>query len=369
MKPVFTIAESIQVNGDCFETIYPRNFFSGSTKAHEGFSCSLENEIYSNGYKYPTLATYFASTKGGDNSPSSLPVELYMPNSNSFDIEKEDNVTIAYQRPDTEDWTDGYCYYRTGDKKYIPLINEEYLRSHMTIIILPADTTEYTKPLSEEELAQYIEKQKGIKTKSLVSGGLITTNVTNSAAVGEEDVLTTTVAAIRVNGTSWCGLISNKLKLAVYRASGDLEFNSDGSLKPSGTCHKPFVMAIGKDSLRNFDWVTGYYLFDDDWDLHEYDQKIYFVSEHNIGSELKDITTRVTIGYKDDKPSVEIGGSANVTMHFTGYSVRRVDNQLSRAAALANITNDLGAGLYNGHTVYRYGLADVVYYHYYTDIQ
>ena len=89
-----------------------------------------------------------------------------------------------------------------------------------------------------------------------------------------------------------------------YRASGDIEFNADGSLKPSGSCHKPFVLAISKDKLEANEWVTGAFVFDDDWDLHEYDQKIYFASEHNTGSTSAKVTANVGIGYRGSTPQL-----------------------------------------------------------------
>ena len=364
----FELANKIQKDGDVYETIYPSSLFSPTGKAsNSGVNCIVE-ELINNTEQYPYTKRflYKTATKSTDGLYS-LPIEIYMPYSHSFNVEEEDYITVACQRPETDEWTDGYVYSRTGEKKYVPLIDENYIKNNMTLLILPADTTAYSTPMSEDEINSHLDKESILLTKSGLPDGLITSNITNSANIDENDVLLSTVAAIRVKDSSWCGAISNKLKLAIYRASGDLEFNSDGSLKPSASCHKPFLIAIGKDQIRNKVWIDGNYLFDDDWDLHEYDQKIFFISEHNIVLKCGTGTAKVTIGYKDGKPSIEAGATASVEASFTG-GILRQHNQFTRKSMLSNINNDIGSGLHDGHTIFSYGNVDMVFHYYYTNI-
>mgnify|MGYP004447547713 CR=1 FL=1 len=366
----FDFISLIQHNADEFETIYPSFVFSPETKGSSAFISTIIDEVSKNPLQYPILSNVCLGTKSGvDDYWSELPVEFYFPNSKSFDVDAEEYLTIAYPSKETEEWTDGYKYDRMGNKMYVPYIDESYLEYNMTLIILPKDTTDYVKPLTEEEIQLYLAKQSGITTKADLPNGKISSNITNSSDIAEEDILVTTVAAIRVHGTSWCGSISNKLKLAIYRASGDVVFNADGSLKPSGTCYKPFVIPISKDNLKANAWIEGYYIFDDDWDLHEYDQTLYFVSEHNTGKKSADLTASVGIGYKDNKPSVEMSVKADVNVSFENHSTMRQYNQFTRVSRLANITTDLGSGTYKGYTIYSHGIVDLVFNHYYTDIQ
>lgn len=370
VQSLFDIASDVHENGDIFETEYFKDIYSINTKANESAFGSLSDEILSNISSYSAVRNYLRMETKSD-TPSllaELPVEVYFPNHNSFIPQEENEITIACANDYTEDWTDGYKYTRNGEKIYVPYIDGAYLACNMTILILPKDTTDYTLPLSEDEIQNRMNNYKATKSSDIANGKL-TTNITNSGMIDDGDILYTTIAAIRVNGTSWCGAISNKLKLALYRASGDIEFNADGSLKPSGSCHKPFVLAISKDKLEANEWVTGAFVFDDDWDLHEYDQKIYFASEHNTGSTSAKVTANVGIGYKDGKPSVDLGATANVDVTFATHSKLRQHNQFSRRGELANIVTDLGAGLYQGQSIKSYGIVEVVYNYYYTDYE
>ncbi|MCM1502222.1 MAG: hypothetical protein NC115_06100 [Bacteroidales bacterium] len=367
----FGMASMIQQDGDRYETIYPETLSAGvATKSSVALNDALLAEINGNVGAYPHLVAKMGGlTRASDEvSLSSIPVEFYMPNSDKFNVDEEEYITIAHHSLVTEDWTDGYRYSKDGSKEYVARIDEEYLENNMTILVLPLDTTEYTKPLSDEEIREYIASKTPSTKAATIGNGLLRTNITNSESIREQDLLYTTIGGLRASGTSWCGAISNKLKLAIYRVSGDVDFNSDGSLKASATSHKPVLIGISKDDLKSNKWQSGNYLFDDDWDLHEYDQKIYFVSEHNTGKTNVKAEASVGIGYKDGKFSAEMGLKVSVEFEFAKHSIMRVNNQLLRTSMLATNMNDMGCGTHNGYAIRRYGIVDMTFNFYYTKL-
>ena len=162
------------------------------------------------------------------------------------------------------------------------------------------------------------------------------------------------------------------MKLSIYRASGDVVFASDGSIVPSGSSHKPISIAISRSDCKDKVWQTNGYIFDDDWDLHETNQKIYFVTEHNVNSD-DSATATVGIGWKDGKFTVDAQLTAEVKVDFSGKSKLRVHNELTRKSILANNMDGLASGThsYQGHdfAIRSYGIIDLVYVFYYTKVE
>ena len=90
--------------------------------------------------------------------------------------------------------------------------------------------------------------------KCPINNGLITQNITQSDLIDEDDVLYTAVAGIRANGKDWLKFLQRKMKLSIYRASGDVVFASDGSIVPSGSSHKPISIAISRSDCKDKVW-------------------------------------------------------------------------------------------------------------------
>ena len=127
------------------------------------------------------------------------------------------------------------------------------------------------------------------------------------------------------------------------------------------------MIAISKKDLKASKWKDNVnYLFDDDWDLHEYNQKIYFASEHNMGGSAQKINTDVGIGYKDKKFTADLGFNVNLSFSLSRNSILREHNELTRKSILA--TNVHQPNPHNGFTVRSYGPVDIVYNFYYTKI-
>lgn len=358
-QAAFDLARMIKEADNEFETLSIDDISNTETKSVENidFMRDLLDNLHRNAEKYPAILKQLGSTKANIqelDDLKKLDVELYMPESDRFTLEHIQDITITYDPLIREDYSDGYKYnLTTGEKEFINRVDETYMEENPTIIVLPKDNTVYTKSVKTAE----------------ISNGLIKQNITNSALIREQDILYTTVQSIRVNKSAkgWCGAISNKLKLAIYRASGDVEFLDNGELKASGRCHKPILIAISKKDLKASKWKDNVnYLFDDDWDLHEYNQKIYFASEHNMGGSAQKINTDVGIGYKDKKFTADLGFNVNLSFSLSRNSILREHNELTRKSILA--TNVHQPNPHNGFTVRSYGPVDIVYNFYYTKI-
>lgn len=356
-QSAFDLARMIKEADNEFETISFDDIANPDTKSGENtdFMRSLLDNLNKNAAKYPSILRQLGNTKANIqeiDDLKKLDVELYMPESENFSLDKIQNITVTYDPVIRDDFSSGYRYdLNTGEKVFVSKVDEKYLEQNPTIIVLPKDHTEYTKAVTT------------------IPDGLIKQNITNSESIREQDILYTTVQSIRVNKSAkgWCGAISNKLKLAIYRASGDVEFLDNGELKASGRCHKPILIAISKKDLKASKWKDNVnYLFDDDWDLHEYNQKIYFASEHNMGGSAQKINTDVGIGYKDKKFTADLGFNVNLSFSLSRNSILREHNELTRKSILA--TNVHQPNPHNGFTVRSYGPVDIVYNFFYTKI-
>lgn len=356
-QSAFDLARMIKEADNEFETLSFDDIANPDTKsgANTDFMRSLLDNLNKNAEKYPAILRKFGQTKANIkeiNDLKKLDVELYMPESENFSLNNIRDITVTYDPIIRDDFSSGYRYnLNTGEKIFISKVDEKYMEKNPTIIVLPKDHTEYTKAVTT------------------IPDGLIKQNITNSASIREQDILYTTVQSIRVNESAkgWCGAISNKLKLAIYRASGDVEFLDNGELKASGKCHKPILIAISKKDLKASKWKDNVnYLFDDDWDLHEYNQKIYFASEHNTGKTAAAVNTNVGIGYKDGKFTADFGFNVNVKIDFSKHSKLREHNELTRKSILATNVNQPNP--HNGFSVRSYGPVDIVFNFYYTKI-
>lgn len=368
---VFDMATMAVNEADEFESVYLNNLVSYKTKSAESLFDQMLEEINSipNYYDGILNKVQTRSNTISEMELKDLDVEFYVPYPENFRNSQSNSVTVGYHPLVREDWTDGYKIYRDGKQEYIPRVDDEYAQHNLTIIVMPKDTSTYSQPISHDEIIEYL----GITdTKSTINNGLITQNITQSDLIDEDDVLYTAVAGIRANGKDWLKFLQRKMKLSIYRASGDVVFASDGSIVPSGSSHKPISIAISRSDCKDKVWQTNGYIFDDDWDLHETNQKIYFVTEHNVNSD-DSATATVGIGWKDGKFTVDAQLTAEVKVDFSGKSKLRVHNELTRKSILANNMDGLASGThsYQGHNfaIRSYGIIDLVYVFYYTKVE
>lgn len=401
-----SITALILENGGVMESLTFDQILSLKNKSDErtaglsrAFCDAVVTEIASNTAKYPIAARKTAIlTKGGDVTDSdlkNLDFELYIPYSEYHDADEEDEVTIIYAPEDelaTE--VDGVKVNRAGEKIHVGGIDDEYTKENMTIAILPLDTLKYTPPKTDEEFMEewleWYERYKGRfhigkpgrgdvdndeeeneEDEPALPDGLITVNVTDSETIDEDDILYTNLAHIRVKNDSWCGFISNKLKLVIYRTSADYELDDNNIPEVSPGQHMVARYEIPKSQIRNGEWIAVNTIFDDDWDLHEYDQEIFFCSEHNLRMGSAEMSGEVSLGYTEEKGfCAEAGMSAKFSYTVGGLKLR-ANNELTRKSILATNLSDMGAGTreIQGHdyAVRSYGgVVDLVFTQYYT---
>lgn len=130
-------------------------------------------------------------------------------------------------------------------------------------------------------------------------------------------------------------------------------------------------IAIPRKDCKDRKWYVGNLFFDDDWDLHETNQKIFFVSEHNSGGDIT-LKRNVSVGLQIGVPSVEASAEVEANLTIGNHSILRTHNELIRKSILANNFGDLGGGTYcvddTGFAIRRYGIVDIVFTFNYTKI-
>ena len=373
---IFDFAEMAIAETDVFETVYMSNLLNSNTRSNQDLASKLLDEINANPNKYNNIfdGATTRSTEVTYDDLENLEVEFYVPYSDNFESVPSE-ITVGYHPLVQEDWTDGYRIAEDGTKEYVPYIDDEYAQQNLTVIVMPKDNNVYDQvltPIGSSDFSPIISPILPINpTTPSIPNGLIKENVTNSALIDEDDVLYTNIQAIRVNGTSWMKFLQTKQRLAIYRASSDIVWDENIYKFSSATFHKPVSIAIPRKDCRNCKWYVGNMVFDDDWDLHETNQKIFFVSEHNSGGNIT-LKGNVSVGLQNGVPSVEASAEVEATLTIGNHSILRAHNELIRKSILANNVGDLGGGTYSiddtGFAIRRYGIVDIVFTFNYTKI-
>lgn len=341
---------------------------------------AIDMEISRTPNKYASLSNFVKDVRlsnttknGAEINP--MDVEFYIPYSELFS--SEEDLTVTYDPIIRDDWNEGTLYTSQSSPKYIERVDDEYSKKNQTLLILPVDQT----PESAYSSSVVDMNGKFIYDNPLIGEiapagynyvykGLLKSNMLNSQAVGTKDILLTTVPAIRVNSTAWCKFFGTALKLAIYRASGDIVYEENGTLRPTAGVHKPIYVKIPKTDINRRNWIPIGILFDDNWTVAEYEQYLIFCSEHNEGSYDVTFNSAVKVGLKDNKISFEAGAEVGFTVNIGLHSITRLSNQLSRTSALVNMVGDRGAGTYTisgtDYTIRRYGIVDMVFNYYHT---
>lgn len=336
------------------------------------FCTAVTSAIAANADSYPVISAQMASkTKGVNDNLKNTAVELYIPYSENFSTDDIRDLTIVYTPEDEWATQTTGVKISQGVSSVVPVVDDDYMKNNLTVVVMPEDkdVSEYT-PLVPDSDVKNLSVASGAKGK--LPNGLITQNVTNSALIGEEDILLTKIARIRVKNTAWAAVFTNKLKLAIYRTSADYKVEK-GTPVIMPKQYKIAYYPILKKDIRNGKWLEANTIFDDDWDLHEYNQVLFFCSEHLIQPGKVNLSGTVSLGYANGKPSVNLGLSADFSFTI-GDSKLRTNNEITRKSVLANNMLDLGSGTYDidGHrfAIRNYGgCVDLVFTMYYTDYE
>ena len=374
-KFIFDFAEMAVKEVDRYECVYMDNIINTTTRGQQNLATLMLNEINANIADYESLnkSEGTRSVEATIEDLESLEVEFYIPyNENFEDVPTE--VTVGYHPLVQEDWTDGYLIREDGSKEYVSYIDDEYAKQNLTVIVMPKEDNTQNETAVTAEKSDFIPilgPSIIIPTTPSIPDGLLKQNITNSALIDEDDVLYTKIQALRINGTGWMKFLQTKQRLAIYRASSDIMWTDDIYEKAGASFHKAIYVEIPRKDCKDGVWHTGNMVFDDDWDLHETDQKIFFVSEHNASVDIT-LDATVGIGLKNGVPSVEPSGNVSVSLSLKDHYKLRLHNELIRKSILANNVGDLGGGTYTiddtEFAIRTYGLADVVFAFNYTKI-
>lgn len=336
------------------------------------FCAAVTSAIAANAESYPVVSAQMASkTKGIDDNLKNTAVELYIPYSENFSTDDIQDLTIVYTPED--EWATRTTGVRIsqGVRSVVPVVDDDYMKDNLTVVVMPEDkdVSEYTPLVPDSDVKNF---PVGSGAKGKLPNGLITQNVTNSALIGEEDILLTKLARIRVTNTSWAATFTNKLKLAIYRTSADYKVEK-GTPVIIPKQYKIAYYPILKKDIRKGKWIEANTIFDDDWDLHEYNQVLFFCSEHLIQAGKINLSGTVSLGYANGKPSANLGLTADFSFSI-GDSRLRANNEITRKSVLATNMSDIGNNTHDigGHkfAVRNYGgCVDLVLTMYYTDYE
>lgn len=336
------------------------------------FCTAVTSAIATNADAYPVISAQMASkTKGVDDNLKNTSVELYIPYSENFSPDDIRDLTVVYTPED--EWATQTTGVRIsqGVRSVVPVVDDDYMKDNLTVVVMPEDkdVSEYTPLVPDSDVKNF---PVGSGAKGKLPNGLITQNVTNSALIGEEDILLTNIARVRVTNTSWAATFTNKLKLAIYRTSADYKVEK-GTPVIIPKQYKIAYYPILKKDIRKGKWIEANTIFDDDWDLHEYNQVLFFCSEHLIQAGKINLSGTVSLGYANGKPSVNLGLSADFSFSI-GDSRLRANNEITRKSVLATNMSDIGNNTHDigGHrfAVRNYGgCVDLVLTMYYTDYE
>lgn len=373
---IFDFAEMAIAETDVFETVYMSNLLNNNTRSNQDLASKLLDEINANPNKYNNIfdGATTRSTEVTYEDLENLEVEFYVPYSDNFESVPSE-ITVGHHPLVQEDWTDGYIIAEDGSKEYVPYIDDEYAQQNLTVIVMPKDNTvcdQVLAPTKSSDFNTIIGPILPITPiQPGIPNGLIKENITNSSLIDEDDVLYTNIQAIRVNGTGWMKFLQTKQRLAIYRASSDIVWDENIYKFSSATFHKPVNIIIPRKDCEDCKWYVGNMVFDDDWDLHETNQKIFFVSEHNAGGDIT-LKGNVGVGLQNGVPSVEASMEVEAKLTIGNHSILRTHNELIRKSVLANNVGDLGGGTYSvdgtDFAIRRYGIVDIVFTFNYTKI-
>lgn len=336
------------------------------------FCDAVVAELSANPTAYPLITQITAPKTKGESiydNLGDLDVELYIPYSENYNPDSIDDITIVYTPEDENATETEGIKISEGNSYLVPSVDDSYMQNNITIVVMPVDTTNYTVLIPDNDFKPVLNPYP-VESAYTLPNGLITKNITNSATIAEEDILYTNLARIRVRNTSWAATFTNKLKLAIYRTSADYKVE-DGAPTIIPNQHKVGLYKILKKDIRANKWFEVNTVFDDDWNLHEYDQELFFCSEHWLVGKKATLGGTVSLGYSNGKPSINAEISADFSFKIGGSKLR-ANNELTRKSILATNMSNLGSGTVNingyNFAVRNYGgVVDVVFTMYYTD--
>ena len=293
--------------------------------------------------------------------------EVYFPYEEEFEWEKINKFAMSWAPKNLEKGSSQAHIFDVNKRTYLPseiTVDDDYAFRRPTLLIMPIffpefdDGSEigggsppYIKPNRQYWLTQNVDHTK----------------------ISQKDVLKTIIPSIKLSRhySGW----PSKSKIILYRVSGDLSLNSDGTIdlsKPGP--HKLLdKFRFKRRDIRKGRWKTVNVIFDGDWDMHEADQQIVLFSYRHWDFRSSTADGTVSIAYDTLKKKFVPEAKFSVKFKLTlGKTDLKYNNEISRRDALSHIVGNHGAGTYNDNGVnYTLRTADALHFylkHYYTDV-
>lgn len=296
---------------------------------------------------------------------------IHFPYEERFDWETySGEITTTYDPLIREDWNEGFLYALTSgglagaEGKRLPYVNDAYSQDHATLVVTYLDEdfyeTQITPPVPE--------------LPTPAADAVILNYNVNHTSISQADILFTMIPEIRLLSKDYVGLFGRITKVRLYRGTGNLKINFDGSTSSSaeGKTYQYDEIRFSKEDVTYKSWKTVNIQFDPDWDMTENSQQFFLFTAHNLAFKGK-ASANAKVGYDfvTKKPTAEFTTTVDLEVEL-GSSIFRTNSELSRRSVLANVIGDNGLGVRNrnGIDFNVKGIGKIEYYfvHHFTDI-
>ncbi len=315
------------------------------------FAKELLNTIYNNPDKYPLLTKNLPHEKSSASTIDELNalrkelasqnLEIYLPYRQEFNWNSISQVTVTWD-PLTEDSVSkgemmSLNNLKSAVAQPVNNINESYVISNPTVLIRQIDPGAYTFDTNGSS---------GSGTSgSGVTSVWLTKNI-DYTKVPEADIVLVTLPRVKLdhNYRWWIGGSS---QITIYRASGNLKFNSTGDLIPSASKYRLiYHHKISRYDVKKHHWVGVNIIWDDDWQEHENTEQFVLISYQGkfvITSSSLDIKGTTQIGYDLVKKKVSATATVAATFEIKlgPHNILRYNNQVSRRSLLAHVVGGI----------------------------
>lgn len=289
--------------------------------------------------------------------------EIYFPYEEEFDWEKVNTFAMSWAPKNLERGSSDAHLFDVSTKTYSkdPIrVDDDYAYRKPVALIMPIfddedwvaiDPTPYIPPNKQYWLTQNVDHTK----------------------ISQKDVLKTIIPRIKLTKhySGW----PSKSKIILYRVSGDLSLNADGTIDLSKPGRHKLLnrYKFKRRDIKKGRWKKVNVIFDGDWDMHEADQQIVLFSYRHWDFKSSSAEGTVSIAYDSAKkkfvPEAKFAVNFKITL---GKTDLKYNNEVSRRDALSHIIGDHGSGTYNdGGVHYTVKTADALHYyfkHYYTNV-
>jgi hypothetical protein len=401
-----------------------KKFSKRKVNSNNIFRTALQNEFAKNEKNYKTIADALeaktpkgALTKTSANIANDLAsllvseeLQIFYP----FDPEYEDDDTSVQEFYVSYDPLNN-AQTNTGFKFHVGLSNidvvdgmsNDFLDDNPVYVIVPIDPCDipgrhcgFTElqpaPLDpNNELLpsgnQFLINNSGGFTGSNIGGTgsnntsnnpipittLLTTN-TNHNYIPENDIISSYIPRIQINGTSYMGFGGTHQKLRFYRGTtdGSVTQNTDGSITASPKDYIVKDFRCKREYIkRKKRWLDFGAEFDPDWNMSENTQDFAVFSIHHLAASASyelSMKSGLKVEGVNIVPHVEASGTRKLNI-TVGSSKFRANAEMSRRMILATIVGSgtTGRTINDGginYNVKKIGIIDYYFKHFHTDL-